>query len=90
MENTEKKTRTCEPAWKGLKYIVVKHNPYAAKGMHVSSEHITDQQAREYLRVGALTENDFKVLPEGVKLKSVGDNVIKSLPKKPRQPRKKK
>mgnify|MGYP001172527085 CR=1 FL=1 len=94
MELNQTKERTCKPAWKGLKYIIVKENDYAAKGMHVSSEHITDEQAKKYLRIGALVESDFEILPENVKLKSVGDEVKESIkqiaPKKPRQPRKKK
>jgi len=56
-ENYDKaKTRTCKPAWDGLKYI-------PATARHWSSELITDEQAQKLLNEGHLREIDFQILP---------------------------
>jgi hypothetical protein len=51
------KSRTCEPAWNGLKY-------YPATGEHINNEWITDEQAIKYLKLGLLKERDFITLPK--------------------------
>lgn len=76
MEYDKKVTRICKPAWDGIKYVIVQENPTTRRALHVSSEYITDDQARVFLAKGALTENDFKVLPDDVKLKSVAKEVV--------------
>lgn len=53
----EAESRTCQPAWKGLKYI-----PMAAR--HFSSRLITDEEAKMLLEKGFLKESDFRVLPQ--------------------------
>jgi len=52
----EAKTRTCKPAWKGLKYI-----PPTAR--HWNSELVTDKEAEYLLEKGYVKPTDFEVLP---------------------------
>lgn len=49
--------RTCEPKWKGLKFI-------AKLAKHFNDTLITDAQAISLLDAGFLKPEDFKVLPD--------------------------
>ena len=50
------KTRTCEPAWSGLKYV--------PSFGHIASDLIYDDQAVRCLKEGHLKESDFIKLPQ--------------------------
>lgn len=57
-EKVEK--RTCEPKFKGRKEV------YTNKGIYEThSEHLTDESAISFLKIGWLKESDFKTLPKG-------------------------
>lgn len=57
--------RKCLPAFDGLKYIpgVFKDGKLVAGHLHIYGASLSDEQARELLKVGALKESDFITLP---------------------------
>jgi hypothetical protein len=59
--------RTCVPAWDGRKYIpgvfAEDGKTLIAGHLHIHSEYLTDEQAKEFLDLKVLRKKDFKVLP---------------------------
>jgi hypothetical protein len=55
------KSRTCKPAWNGLRYI---------NGDHYDNTNITDEEATKLLNSGLLNKTDFIKLPDGYEVKS--------------------
>lgn len=54
------KTRTCKPAFTGLRLITHPKNGH----YHINSETLTDEQAMEFLRLDILKEDQFAKLPD--------------------------
>ena len=73
----EAKSRTCQPRWKGLKFI----NKVAR---HFNNELLTDRQAISLLDSGLLKQDDFVKLPDGY---GATEQVLAE--PKPKKPRKK-
>jgi hypothetical protein len=65
MKNKEKLEKKHVLAFSGRKYIpgVFKDGELVGGHLHISSENLTDLEAIELLKMGALKEKDFKVLP---------------------------
>lgn len=62
----EKIERTCIPAWNGRMYIPGVFNTkgeLVAGHLHIMSEILTDEKAKELLKIGALKKKDFLRLP---------------------------
>ena len=83
------KNRTCQPKWKGLKFI----NKVAR---HFNDALLTDKQAVTLLDAGLLKPEDFVRLPEGYGKEEDPAPVVEAAPApaqkaspKPRKPRKK-
>ena len=83
------KNRTCQPKWKGLKFI----NKVAR---HFNDALLTDKQAVTLLDAGMLKPEDFVKLPEGYGKEEDPAPVVEAAPApaqkaspKPRKPRKK-
>lgn len=58
--------RICIPAWDGRMYIpgvFNKKGELVAGHLHIMSEVLTDERAKELLKIGALKEKDFLRLP---------------------------
>ena len=53
------KSRTCKPAWNGLRYI---------NGDHYDNKNITDTEATNLLNNGLLNKTDFIKLPDGYEM----------------------
>lgn len=54
------KTRTCIPAFEGLRFVMHPTNGH----YHINSEFLTDEQAMELLKLDVLKEDQFKKLPD--------------------------
>ena len=61
----EKIERTCIPAWEGRIYRpgIFKKGVLVAGHLHIMAGSLTDEQAKEHLKTGALKEKDFIRLP---------------------------
>lgn len=82
----EIKSRTCKPAWNGLKYI-------NATARHWNSDLITDNEAIKLLEAGHLKKVDFEILPFDFEKPIPDEKVIQDfekrhLPKKAKQVKK--
>jgi hypothetical protein len=69
----QKLTKTHMLNWAGRRYIpgvFDKAGKLVAGHLHIHSEYLTDEKAVEYLKIGALKEKDFAVLPESYKSKA--------------------
>jgi hypothetical protein len=70
------KSRTCKPAWNGLRYI---------NGDHYDNTNITDAEAVKLLTNGLLNKSDFVKLPDGYEVKST-ETPVTTHPIKQAQP----
>ena len=62
-------TRTCKPAFTGMRY-------HPQLGGHIVADLLYDEKALLYLNEGYLSESDFEILPDGYKQISIEPETV--------------